>query len=54
MHYNQPVRVIGEDEMIGISKGISESGALLLQTEDGRLEYIIAGELSVRGLYGYV
>ncbi|MBE5942973.1 MAG: biotin--[acetyl-CoA-carboxylase] ligase [Lachnospiraceae bacterium] len=54
VHYNQPVRVIGEDEMIGISKGISESGALLLQTEDGRLEYIIAGELSVRGLYGYV
>ncbi len=54
VHFNQTVRVIGQDEMIGVSKGIEESGALLLQRDDGVLERIIAGELSVRGLYGYV
>ncbi len=54
VHFDKTVRVIGQDEIIGISKGIEESGALLLQMDDGKLERIIAGELSVRGLYGYV
>ena len=33
--------------------GIDESGALLVNT-DGKIKRIISGEVSVRGLYGYV
>lgn len=34
--------------------GINKNGELLVETEDGRKEAIYAGEVSVRGLYGYV
>lgn len=34
--------------------GIDQNGALLVKDEDGKLEAIISGEVSVRGLYGYV
>lgn len=37
-----------------ISKGINETGALLVQKEDGTTELISSGEVSVRGIYGYV
>ncbi len=54
VHMDQSVRVIGEDEMIGVARGIDNTGALLLEMEDGEIRHVIAGELSVRGLYGYV
>lgn len=38
----------------GIAKGINERGELLVQKEDGSIVEIFAGEVSVRGLYGYV
>ena len=38
----------------GICLGIKEDGALLVQREDGNVEEVIAGEVSVRGIYGYV
>ncbi len=38
----------------GTCLGISEDGALLVQREDGSIEAVIAGEVSVRGIYGYV
>ena len=38
----------------GICLGIKEDGALLVQREDGKVEEVIAGEVSVRGIYGYV
>lgn len=34
--------------------GINEMGALIVADSDGRTENIISGEVSVRGLYGYV
>lgn len=34
--------------------GIDHTGELLVEKEDGSMEKIIAGEVSVRGLYGYV
>lgn len=34
--------------------GINERGELLVRREDGREEAVYAGEVSVRGLYGYV
>ena len=38
----------------GISHGIDSLGRLLVEKEDGSREWITAGEVSVRGLYGYV
>lgn len=37
----------------GVAKGIAPSGALLVETEAG-LKEILSGEVSVRGVYGYV
>ena len=37
----------------GIAKGINEQGELLIETKDGLIE-VCSGEVSVRGLYGYV
>lgn len=34
--------------------GITDNGGLLVQHEDGRTEEIISGEVSVRGIYGYI
>ena len=41
-------------EFDGVSEGINEQGELLVRREDGSLENIYAGEVSVRGVYGYV
>ena len=38
----------------GISRGINEKGELLVEREDGSLQEVYAGEVSVRGIYGYV
>lgn len=37
----------------GIARGIDEDGGLLVETEDG-MQTVISGEVSVRGIYGYV
>lgn len=37
----------------GIAKGITATGALLVERQ-GKLEQVSSGEVSVRGLYGYV
>ena len=37
----------------GIARGIDRDGALLVEI-DGRLKRIVSGEVSVRGVYGYV
>ena len=41
-------------EFTGISKGINEKGELLVELPSGEVTEIYAGEVSVRGLYGYV
>ena len=41
-------------EFTGISKGINEKGELLVELPSGEVTAIYAGEVSVRGLYGYV
>ena len=40
-------------EFIGIARGINAQGELLVEKEDGETVAIYAGEVSVRGLYGY-
>ena len=41
-------------EYTGISRGINDRGELLVETSDGNIREIYAGEVSVRGIYGYV
>lgn len=49
------VRVLSPgNEYNGISEGINSAGELLVRREDGTVENIYAGEVSVRGIYGYV
>ncbi|MBQ4259249.1 MAG: biotin--[Lachnospiraceae bacterium] len=38
----------------GTALGVNEKGELLVRRTDGSLECITAGEVSVRGIYGYV
>ena len=49
------VKVIyANKELIGEALGINKDGELIIKTEDGASVAIRAGEVSVRGLYGYV
>ncbi len=52
---NREVKVLDpQGEFTGISKGINEKGELLVERSDKKTEAVYAGEVSVRGLYGYV
>ena len=52
---NKEVKVLDpKGEFTGISKGINNKGELLVALPDGEVRAIYAGEVSVRGLYGYV
>lgn len=42
------------NEYIGISEGINAAGELQVRRENGTLESVYAGEVSVRGICGYV
>ena len=54
VNMGREVRVLApEGEYTGISRGINEKGELLVETEEG-LRTVISGEVSVRGIYGYV
>ena len=49
------VRVLDpQGEYTGISHGIDERGQLVVEMSDGSVRTVYAGEVSVRGLYGYV
>lgn len=49
------VRVISKkEEIIGLAVDISEEGHLVLRLADGSHRQIMSGEVSVRGLYGYI
>lgn len=52
---DREVRVLDpKGEYTGVSKGINDRGELLVELPGGELEEVYAGEVSVRGLYGYV
>ncbi len=42
------------NEYNGIARGINEKGELLVEREDKEVSAVFAGEVSVRGIYGYV
>lgn len=52
---DKSVRVLDPaGEYDGIAKGINENGELLVELSDGTSRKVYAGEVSVRGIYGYV
>lgn len=55
--YNDRLVSLNKEVMVGerrgLCRGINETGELLVEFE-GKIENICAGEVSVRGLYGYV
>lgn len=52
---DRQVRVLDpKEEFLGIARGIDEMGRLLVETKDGQIQKVYAGEVSVRGLLGYV
>ena len=49
------VRILGgKEEYNAVALGINSEGELLVRREDGSEEAVFAGEVSVRGVYGYV
>jgi BirA family biotin operon repressor/biotin-[acetyl-CoA-carboxylase] ligase len=52
---HQAVRVTGGgEEFLGTAAGLDENGALLVKLEDGTIRHVLAGDVSVRGVMGYV
>ena len=52
---DREVRVLDpKGEFRGIARGINDTGELLVELADGTVTAVYAGEVSVRGLYGYV
>lgn len=55
LNRNNRVKVLEPgNEYLGISLGINEKGELMVKKEDGTITAVYAGEVSVRGVYGYV
>ena len=48
------VKVSGSVELTGVAEAMDDTGALLVRTEDGELHRVLAGDVSVRGVMGYV
>ena len=55
MTLNSKVRVIGPDyDFTGTAKAIDETGALIVTDEEGVNRRVLCGDVSVRGMMGYV
>lgn len=55
VNMDRSVRVLDpQGEFEGISRGIDHKGELLVERENGEITNVFAGEVSVRGIYGYV
>ncbi len=55
INLDRQVRVLDpKGEYEGIARGITRTGELLVETAEGHCRKVYAGEVSVRGLYGYV
>lgn len=50
----QRVQVVGSECFTGLAEGMDETGALLVRDEGGTLRRVLAGDVSVRGVMGYV
>ncbi len=55
VNYHKEVRVLDPgNEYTAFAHGINNMGELLVEKADGSMEAVYAGEVSVRGIYGYV
>ena len=55
INFGREVRVLDpQGEYTATAQGINERGELLVEKEDGTTRAVYAGEVSVRGIYGYV
>lgn len=55
VNFGREVRVLEPGhEYNGVAGGVNETGELLIHTKDGQIRQVYAGEVSVRGIYGYV
>ena len=55
LNLNAEVRVLDpKGEYTGIARGLNPAGELLVEKENGEVVPVYAGEVSVRGLYGYI
>lgn len=55
VHIDQKIKVVrGSKEEIFLSRGINHRGELLVEDEDGKVSEVSSGEVSVRGILGYV
>ena len=55
VNLGQQVRVLDpKGEYEGVAEGIRSTGELLVKLPDGETKAVYAGEVSVRGIYGYV
>ena len=55
INLGKEVQVLGmKKDFIGTVKDINLEGQLIIETPQGKIETIFAGEVSVRGLYGYI
>lgn len=55
INVEREVKIIDtKGEFTGTAIGIDNNGELLVKCKDGSIQKIMAGEVSVRGLYGYV
>lgn len=51
---NSRVHVTGAVDLTGIAEDMDDTGALLVRTDDGALHRVLSGDVSVRGVMGYV
>lgn len=55
INLGKEVKVLGmKKKLIGTVKDINLDGQLIIETDHGEIETIFAGDVSVRGLYGYI
>lgn len=55
VNYDQDVRILDpKGEYNAHAMGINEKGELIVTTAEGEEKHIFSGEVSVRGIYGYV
>ena len=50
----QIVVIRGDEKRYGTAISVEEDGALLVEFSDGSRESVNSGEVSVRGMYGYI
>lgn len=48
------VVVRGDEKRYGLARDLDENGSLLVAFDDGSERFVTSGEVSVRGMYGYV